>query len=450
MNAPVASKAPPSPLTTDDFARRRAALAEIIGKDGVVILPANREQPRNRDVHYPFRQDSDFLYLTGFPEPDAIAVFAPGRGDGAFVLFVRPRDAEREIWDGRRYGTEGACSAFGADAAFTLDAFEAQLPNLLAGRRHVHMQLGDRPELDQRVTQCVQRMRELSRRGPGAPEAFLGLDTSLHELRLIKDEQELAHMRFAAEVSAAAHRKAMQMAAPGLTEWQLQAEIHAVFGRNDMEPGYGSIVGAGANACVLHYIENRATLRDGDLILIDAGGEYHGYTADITRTFPANGRFSAEQAAVYDIVLAAQQAAIDKVRRSETVDAMHAAATRVLTQGMVDLGWLQGAVDGLIERGAQRRFFMHGTGHWLGMDVHDVGRYRVDDHPRPLQPGMVTTVEPGLYVQPDDESVDAQWRGMGIRIEDDVLVTDGTPEILTQAVPKERAAIEALMADRGA
>ncbi|MHA7835291.1 MAG: M24B family metallopeptidase, partial [Algiphilus sp.] len=295
-----------------------------------------------------------------------------------------------------------------------------------------------------------QRMRELSRRGPGAPEAFLGLDTSLHELRLIKDEQELAHMRFAAEVSAAAHCTAMQTAAPGLAEWQLQAEIHAVFGRHDMEPGYGSIVGAGANACVLHYIENRATLHDGDLVLIDAGGEYHGYTADITRTFPANGRFSAEQAAVYDIVLAAQQAAIDKARSGETVDAMHTAATRVLTQGMVELGWLQGGVDGLIERGAQRRFFMHGTGHWLGMDVHDVGRYRVDDQPRALQPGMVTTVEPGLYVQPDDESVAAQWRGMGIRIEDDVLVTDGAPEVLTQSVPKARAAIEALMADRGA
>lgn len=416
----------------------------------MAILPANREQPRNRDVHFPFRQDSDFLYLTGFPEPEAIAVFAPGRKDGAFVLFVRPRDPEREIWDGRRFGTEGARARFGADAAYTLDAFDEQLPHLLAGRRHVHMQLGDRPELDQRVTRCVQRMREMSRRGPGAPEAFVGLDSSVHELRLVKSEAECAQMRYAAEVSAVAHKAAMCSAAPGVYEWQLQAEVEAVFGRHDMVPGYSSIVGSGANACVLHYIENRDALRDGDLVLIDAGGEYHGYTADITRTFPVSGRFSAEQATVYDIVLAAQRGAIDKARAGEPVESMHQAATRILTQGMVDLGWLQGEVDGLIEQGAQRRFFMHGTGHWLGLDVHDVGRYRVDGSARQLVSGMVTTVEPGLYVQPDDQTVSERWRGMGIRIEDDVLVTEDAPDILTDRVPKERSAIEALMKAGGA
>lgn len=447
MNAPPKLTAPPSPLTAPDYAQRRAVFAEQLGTDGVAILPANHEQTRNRDVHYPFRQDSDFLYLTGFPEPEAIAVFAPGRREGAFVLFVRSRDPEREIWDGRRFGTEGARRHFGADAAFTLDAFDEELPRLLSGRSNVHMQLGDRPELDQRVTQCVQRMREISRRGPGAPEAFLGLDTSLHELRLVKSEAEIAHMRYAAEVSAQAHQAAMRTAAPGVREWQLQAEINALFGRHDMEPGYGSIVGSGANACVLHYIENRDALADGALVLIDAGGEYHGYTADITRTFPVSGRYSAEQATVYDIVLAAQQAAIDKARAGEAVEAMHSTATRILTQGMVDLGWLHGEVDGLIEQGAQRRFFMHGTGHWLGLDVHDVGRYRVDGASRRLLPGMVTTVEPGLYVQPDDDTVSERWRGMGIRIEDDVLVTDDAPEVLTDGVPKDRAAIEALMAE---
>ena len=446
MNAPERLFAPPAALDRAFFATRRRALADIVGTEGAVILPANREQPRNRDVHFPFRQDSDFWYLTGFPEPDAIAVFLPGREAGELVLFVRPRDPEREIWDGRRHGTEGAREHFGADEAHTLDAFDAQLPGLLAGRRNVHVQLGDRPELDARITACVQRMREMSRRGPAAPEALLGLDASLHELRLIKSAAEVAHMRFAARVSAAAHIAAMRAAAPGVHEWQLAAEIHAVLARHDMEPGYGSIVAAGANACVLHYVENRAEVGADDLVLIDAGGEYRGYTADITRTFPAGGRYGAEQAAVYDIVLAAQQAAIDTVRAGTPVADMHEAATRVLTRGMVDLGWLSGDVDGLIEQGEHRRYFMHGTGHWLGMDVHDVGRYRVDGDSRPFAAGMITTVEPGLYVPPDDERVDARWRGIGIRIEDDVLVTDGGPDVLTEDVPKTRAAVEALIA----
>ena len=437
---------PPPELGAEDFATRRRALAERVGEEGVVILPANREQQRNRDVHFPFRQDSDFLWLTGFPEPDAIAVFAPGRGEGELVLFVRDRDPEREIWEGRRFGTEGACAHFGADAAHSIDEFASRLPELLAGRRNVHMQLGDRPELDAEVTACVQRMREQSRRGPSAPEAFLGLDASLHELRLHKSEVELAHMRHAARVSALAHAAAMRAAVPGVFEWQLAAEIHAVFGRHDMEPGYGSIVAGGANACVLHYVANRDRIDDGRLVLIDAGGEYRGYTADITRTFPVNGRFSAEQAAIHDIVHAAQREAIAKVRAGTPVATMHEAATRVLTQGMVDLGWLSGELDGLIEQGAQRRFFMHGTGHWLGLDVHDVGRYRVDGESRPFAPGMVTTVEPGLYVQPDDDSVEARWRGIGVRIEDNVLVTEDEPEVLTDDLPGSRSAIEALMA----
>lgn len=446
MNAPFSHFQPPSELAAEDFAAHRRALAECIGRDGVAILPANREQPRNRDVHYPFRQDSDFLWLTGFPEPEAIAVFAPGRDDGEFVLFVRDRDPQREIWEGRRFGTEGACAHFGADVAYTLDEFEERLPGLLAGRRNVHMQLGDRPELDAEVTAMVQRMREQSRRGPVAPEAFFGLDASLHELRLHKSEAELAHMRFAARVSALAHAAAMRAAVPGVFEWQLAAEIHAVLGRHDMEPGYGSIVAGGANACVLHYVSNRERIDDGQLVLIDAGGEYRGYTADITRTFPISGRFSAEQGEIHDIVFAAQQQAIASVRAGTPVAAMHEAATRVLVQGMVDLGWLSGDIDGLIEQGAQRRFFPHGTGHWLGLDVHDVGRYRVDGESRPFAPGMVTTVEPGLYVQPDDDGVDARWRGIGVRIEDNVLVTEDAPEVLTEDLPGSREAIEALMA----
>lgn len=441
----------PPPLPASEHAARRRALMARIGDAGVAIIPAAGEVVRSRDTHYPFRQDSDFAYLTGFPEPDAIAVLAPGRADGEYVLFTRPRDAEREIWDGRRYGPEGACAQFGADEAYELDEFESVLPRLLAGRRDVHMALGEHGELDALVTGCVRQLRELSRRGAPAPERYIGLDLSLHELRLIKRPEELDRLRYAARVSAQAHIEAMRMAAPGLYEWQLAARIQAVFAEHDMQPGYGSIVGAGDNACILHYVENRDLLREGDLVLIDAGGEYQGYTADITRTFPAGGRYSAEQREVYALVLAAQQAAIEAMRVGQPSDGAHLAATRVLTRGMVDLGWLAGDVDGLIERGAQRRFYMHGTGHWLGMDVHDVGRYRVDDVPRPFEPGMVMTVEPGLYVPPaghaGSEGIDARWHGIGIRIEDDVVITAAGPEIITADVPKAIDAIEALVGE---
>jgi Xaa-Pro aminopeptidase len=435
------------PLPASEHEARRARLMREIGPGGVAIIPAASEVTRSRDTHFPFRQDSDFAYLTGFPEPDAIAVLAPGRDEGEYILFTRPRDAEREIWDGRRHGPEGACEHFGADQAYTIDEFEETLPGLLAGRRTVHFNLGDDSGFDAIVTGCVRTLRELSRRGAPAPEGFAALDASLHEQRLIKSEAELARMRLAGRVSALAHIEAMRLAAPGIFEWQLAARIHSVFAEHDMQPGYGSIVGRGDNACILHYVENRDALRAGDLVLIDAGGEYQGYTADITRTFPADGRYRPEQKAVYDIVLAAQLAAIDAMRAGVASDQPHLVATRVLTQGMVDLGWLEGEVDGLIERGAQRRFYMHGTGHWLGMDVHDVGRYRVNDQARPFAPGMVMTVEPGLYVAPGSEGVDGRWHGIGIRIEDDVAIRDGEPEILTAEVPKSTHAIEALMAE---
>lgn len=446
--SPLLAAAPP-PLPTGEHTARRRALMARLGEGGVAIIPAAGEVTRSRDTHFPFRQDSDFAYLTGFPEPDAVAVLAPGRAAGEYILFTRPRDPEREIWDGRRHGPEGACRHFGADEAHTLDDFDEVLPGLLAGRRDVHLALGDHAELDALVTGCVRRLRELSRRGAPAPECFVGLDASLHEQRLIKSAAELDQLRHAARVSALAHVEAMRMAKPGLHEWQLAARIHAIFAEHDMQPGYGSIVGAGDNACILHYVENRDALRAGDLVLIDAGGEYRGYTADITRTFPADGRFSAEQRAVYELVLAAQQAAIDVMRAGRPSDGAHLAATRLLTQGMVDLGWLAGDVDGLIEQGAQRRFYMHGTGHWLGMDVHDVGRYRIDDAPRPFEPGMVITVEPGLYVAPGAKGVDARWHGIGIRIEDDVVITTGEPEIITADVPKAVEAIEALMREAG-
>lgn len=437
---------PPTSEALAEYAARRQRLMQAIGPDDVVILAGAREVLRNRDVHYRFRQHSDFWYLTGFTEPDAVAVLAPGRKDGAFVLFVRPRNAEREIWDGRRAGPEGACRDYGADQAHDIADFDAALPALLSGRARVHCALGEDPEFDARLTAAVRHLREVSRRGGSAPGEFVALENTLHEQRLIKSPAELTLLRHACKVSAQAHVQAIRYTAPGVNEYEVMAEVEHVFARAGMEPGYGSIVGGGDNACILHYVENDAPLRDGDLLLIDAGGEYRGYTADITRTFPVNGRFSPAQRALYELVLDAQLAAIAEMQPGKASSLPHQAAVRVLTEGLVRLGLLQGEPDALIKAEAYRRFYMHGTGHWLGMDVHDVGRYKLDGDSRPFLPGMVMTVEPGLYVAPDSDDVDPRWRGIGIRIEDDVLITDDGNEVLTADVPKTVDAIEALMA----
>lgn len=429
-----------------ELAARRTQLMKAIGKNAVAIIPGASEVTRSRDTHYRFRQDSDFRYLTGFPEPDSIAVLAPGRADGAYLLFVRKRDAEREIWDGRRAGPEGAVADYGADQAFTIDEFDRMLPSLLAGREVVHYSLGEHPELDGRITRVVRDLRELSRRGAAAPYTFTALDISLHEMRLFKRPLEAEIMRRACRYTAQAHCLAMQTTKPGMFEWQIGAVLHAEFERHDMPPGYGSIIGGGDNACILHYVENNMVLKDGDLLLIDAGGELEGYSADITRTFPVNGKFSGPQKAVYDVVLAANEQAITALKAGASSGKPHETALKVLTQGMVDLGLLQGTVDGLIESGAYRQFYMHGTGHWLGMDVHDVGRYRFGGKPRKFEPGMVMTVEPGLYIAPGTPNVPEAFLGIGIRVEDDVLVTEKGPEVLTAGVPKHTADIEALMA----
>ena len=436
----------PTPAQRKELAARRSELMRRIGKNGVAIVPAAHEVIRARDTHYRFRQNSDFAYLTGFPEPEAIAVFAPGRGDGEFVLFVRPKDKVRETWDGRRFGAAGARRAFDADQAYDLDEFETRLPSLLSGREVLHYTLGEFPEMDARVARLVRHLREVSRRGAAAPTTIVALETTLHEMRLFKRPAEIELMRKAAQVSAAAHVRAMRAARPGKYEWQIAAEIHSEFDAHDMQPGYGSIVGGGENACILHYVENEARLRDGDLLLIDAGGELAGYTADITRTFPVNGRFSPEQKAVYEVVLAAQKAALRQMKPGVSSGRPHEAATRTLTEGMVELGLLKGQPDALIKSEKHRQFYMHGTGHWLGMDVHDVGRYRVDGKPRPFEPGMVMTVEPGLYIAPGTPGVNKRFWGIGIRIEDDVLITRDGHEILTGDVPKSVRDIEQLMA----
>ena len=434
----------------EEFQRRRAALMERMAPGSVAILPAAAEAARNRDVHYPYRQDSDFYYLSGFPEPEAVMVIAPGREQGAYVLFCREKDPKREVWDGFRAGLQGAIDEYGADEAFPIGEIDATLPGILEDREQVYCALGDCPAFDQRVLGWVNALRQRVRAGTRAPNRFVALAQALHGMRLIKSAAEVEAMRRSAGIAVEAHVRAMRACKPGLYEYQVEAEFLHHFRVHGCEPSYPCIVGGGANACVLHYIANTDRLRDGDLLLIDAGAEYDYYASDVTRTFPVNGRFSPAQKALYEVVLAAQAAAIECVRPGRCWDDPHEAAVRVLTQGMVDLGILAGEVDGLIEKGEYKRFYMHRTGHWLGMDVHDVGEYKVDGAWRALEPGMTLTVEPGLYLAPDSEGVPEAFRGLGIRIEDDVLVTETGAEVLTAACPKSVAEIEAAMAEGAA
>jgi len=438
----------PAPFRAAELKRRRRAIIRALGPDAVLLVPAAKEVARNRDVHYPFRQNSDFAWLTGFPEPDAIAVIAPKRKDGELVLFCRPRDPEREVWDGFRYGTEGAVEQFGASQAFPLDELDEKLPELLGDRRSLYYPLGTDDALDLEVMKWLRAVRAKARAGVKAPTELISSDRILHERRLTKSKAELDTMRRAARISAAAHRRLMQTCRPGLTEQQLEATfLHGCAERGGRFQAYPPIVGSGANACVLHYIDNAGALHDGDLVLVDAGCELHGYASDITRTFPVGGRFSEPQRALYELVLKAQRAAIDQVRPGNRWSAPHKAALKVLTRGLVELGLLAGSakdVAKLIKEEKYKPFFMHRTGHWLGMDVHDVGDYKRDGKWRRLEPGMVLTVEPGLYIAPDAEAP-AQFRGIGIRIEDDVAVTEDGHEVLSADVPKEPDAIEELM-----
>lgn len=436
-------------IPAQEYARRRRRLMEQMEENSIAILPAAPERTRNRDVEYPYRQDSDFWYLSGFPEPEAVMALIPGREHGEFVLFCRERDRAMEIWNGHRAGPEGAVETYGADDAFPINDIDEILPGLIEGRDRVYYDLGRDQDFDRQVMNWVNTIRARVRTGAHPPGEFLALTHLLHDLRLYKSAAELKVMRRAAEISAAAHVRAMQTVAPGMYEYQLEAEyLHEFMRHGARFPAYPTIVGGGANGCILHYIENRDRLRDGDLVLVDAGCEYHNYASDITRTFPVNGRFSAAQQAVYEVVLAAQLAAIEATRPGNHWNDPHEAALRVLVQGMLDLKLLAGDADEIIETQAYRRFYMHRTGHWLGLDVHDVGDYKVHDQWRVLEPGMVTTVEPGLYIAPDDDTVDERWRGIGIRIEDDVVVTKDGHEVMTAGVPKSVAEIERLMAAR--
>jgi Xaa-Pro aminopeptidase len=433
-------------ISKSEFARRRKNLMALMEPNSIAIIPSAHEQVRSRDTLFPFRQDSDFYYLSGFTEPEAVLVLIPGRRHGQFVMFCRERDPTMELWDGYRAGPDGVCEKFAADDAFPIGDIDEILPGLIEGRDRVYYSMGRSTEFDQQIMSWVNQIRSKEASGAVPPGEFTDLDHMLHDLRLIKSAAEQRLMRRAGEITARAHLRAMQHCLPGQFESQLEAEIlHTFASCGARHAAYPSIVGSGSNGCVMHYIENSAKMRSGDLVLIDAGCELEYYAADVTRTFPVNGRFSAEQRALYELVLASQLAAIGEIRPGNHWNQPHDASVRVITEGLVKLGLLKGGVAGLIKRGAYREFYMHKAGHWLGLDVHDVGDYRVGDEWRQLEPGMVMTVEPGIYISPECKKVAKKWRGIGIRIEDDVIVTSGGAEVITGSVPKGIEEIEALM-----
>ncbi len=416
-----------------------------LGRDGIAILPTSMEQVRNRDVNYPFRADSDFAYLTNFWEPEAVLVLVPGRKHGEYILFCREEDEQHEIWHGRRAGQAGAIEIFGADDSFPVSDIDEILPGLLENKHRVFYNMGVHADFDQRLLGWIHQLKQKGRAGVSAPGEFVALDHYLQEMRLFKSAFEIKMMKKAAQASVSAHQRAMQSCRPGLYEYHIEAELmHEFMQFGCRAEAYPSIVGGGENGCILHYTENNAVLKNGDLLLIDAGAEYQGYAADITRTFPVNGRFSPQQKALYEVVLEAQLAAIDAVKPGNSWDAPHSAAVRKLTRGLIKLGLLKGRVDKLIRDEAYKPFYMHRTGHWLGLDVHDVGDYKVDNHWRILEPGMVLTVEPGLYIAKNPQ-VDKQWWDIGIRIEDDVRVTRTGHEVLTARAPKTVEEIETIM-----
>ncbi len=434
-------------LKQADFARRRARLLAQMEPNSIAIVHAGFPPVRNRDVEHLHRPDSDFLYLTGFPEAHAIAVLLPGRPQGQYVLFCAEKDPEKEIWNGLRVGPEQACAEYGADDAFPLSDIDDIMPGLIEGRSRVYHALGKDAKFDRRVLDWVNLIRARVRNGSQPPGEFVSLEHLLHEMRLFKDSGEIRLMRHAAQISARAHVNAMQACAPGGNEYELEAELLYEFGRSGARfPAYPPIVGSGANGCILHYTENCARLKRGDLVLIDAGCEFDCYASDITRTFPVSGRFSRTQRALYEIVLEAQAAAIEQVRPGRHWNEPHEAAVAVLADGLRALGLLKGSLNRILRDESYRPFYMHRTGHWLGMDVHDVGEYKLGGEWRELEPGMVLTVEPGLYVAPGQKGVASRYQGIGIRIEDDVLVTADGCDVLSRDAPKTVADVHAVMA----
>jgi len=433
-------------MEASEFKRRREQLMEQIGTGNIAIIASANTRSRNRDVDYPFRQDSDFYYLTGFNEADALAAFIPGREQGQYILFCQEYDEKKALWEGAHAGLDGATQDYGADDSFPITDLSDILPGLLENKHKVFYPMGRNSELDHQLMDWITHIRSQTRSGVNAPGELVSLEHTLHEMRLIKSPAEVTLIQKAIDVSAKAHARAMRNCKVGRYEFQVEGDIiHECMDNGLRAVAYPSIVAGGENACVLHYIENKALLNNGDLLLIDAGAECDHYAADITRTFPVNGTFSEEQNLLYQLVLDAQLAALAEIKPNIPWNKAHDASVKVLTQGLVDLGLLVGKVSDLIEDESYKAFYMHRIGHWLGMDVHDVGDYKVNDEWRILEPGMVLTVEPGLYIPKDCPSVAEKWRGIGIRIEDDILVTDQGHEVLSQAIPKTITDIEAIM-----
>jgi Xaa-Pro aminopeptidase len=453
MDQPLADKAQ-STRTTDGraevnalssvFAERRAALCQRM-EHGVLVLFAAPEFIRNNDVHHPYRQDSDFFYLSGLDEPESVLVLTVGE-QRSLTLFVRTRNKDREIWDGPRAGVEGAATRFGADHAYPIEELAKRLPELLKGHERLYYRFGTHAEHDSCLIAALVRARAISRRSGGAPTQIIDTSAVLHEQRRRKGPDEIAKMRRAVEITREAHLAAMRRARPGCYEYELEAELNAVFrGRGGERAAYSSIVGSGPNATILHHVKNDRQMRDGELVLIDAGCEFEYYAADITRVFPVSGTFTPEQRHIYDIVLGAQQAAMDVIRPGVSQDDVHAASLRHITTKLIDAGFIDGPLELALSEGRFKPFFMHSTGHYLGMDVHDVGSEKMNDKARPLEAGVVITVEPGIYIAVDNEKVPEAYRGIGVRIEDDVLVTADGYENLSASIPKSAHEIEALM-----
>ncbi len=429
-----------------EYAQRRRLLMEIVGDRGIVILPSARSYFRNGETQYPYRQNSDFYYLSGFEESDAVIVLAPGRDKGEFILFNQKRNRAEELWTGYRAGQPGALEIFKADDAYPIEKFSEILPELLMGREHIHYTLGLDSVFDQLLLKALNEIRGKIRSGIQSPLVFMDITQTIHEMRLIKSPAEIAIMRKAAQITAKAHNRAMRACKPGIYEYQLEAELNYEFNLHGARfQAYGSIIGSGANSCILHYTQNNQMIQKEQIVLIDAGCEYQNYASDVTRSFPANGCFSGEQKAIYEIVLAAQLAGIETIRTGTLWSAAQEVIVKIITQGLIDLKILKGELAGLIEKQAYFNFYMHKSGHWLGLDVHDVGRYKIDNQWRALEPGMILTMEPGIYIAADESNVDPRWHNIGIRIEDDILVTHNDPEVLSQEVPKKVDDIEALM-----
>lgn len=426
------------------YAQRRKQLMRMMGPNSIAILSAAPTLIRNRDVEHSFRQDSDFFYLSGFKETEAVIVLVPGRKGAQFIMFCRERDKVKEIWNGYRYGPEGVVEHFGADDAFPIEDLDEILPGLMEHCDSVYYTIGLNTEFDKHVMDCVNSLRRGARGGLSAPNEFVSLEHLLHDMRLFKSREEIQLMRKAAKISVQGHIRAMQTCQPGKHEYELEAELLYEFNRNGAGWAYPSIVGSGTNSCILHYTENNQPLQDGDMVLIDAGAEYEGYAADITRSFPVNGRYSEAQKEIYDVVLAAQEAAMQQIKPGNHWNDPHHAAVKVLTKGLMELGLLKGKVPALIKEGAYSKYYMHRTGHWLGMDVHDVGDYKVDDEWRLLEPGMALTIEPGLYIPAGSHGA-KRWWNIGVRIEDDVVVTKDGYELLSKGLPRTTEEVEAVM-----